>query len=124
MKAQIESGFYKDLITDDESKANAYLVGGGDGFMLDAMKRKYDFSRSPEDNKLFFGVNCGTLGFLLNDLQGVERLPRTREEIDIVKGYIMQVEILKKDTSKEIRYAINDVVVGGNVLDYFKFFVE
>lgn len=36
----------------------------------------------------------------------------------------MQVDILKKDMQKEIKYAINDVVVGGNVLDYFKFYIN
>lgn len=36
----------------------------------------------------------------------------------------MKVEILKKDTQKKIKYALNDVVIGGNVLDYFKFYVN
>ncbi len=111
-------------ITDNIDEANAFLVGWGDGFMLDAMKKYYDFTKTPEENKLFFGVNCGTLGFLLNDIHELDKIPKTREEIDIVKWYIMQVEILKKDTQKEIKYAINDVVVGGNVLDYFKFFIN
>ncbi|MCX6825521.1 MAG: hypothetical protein NTY80_04870 [candidate division SR1 bacterium] len=108
----------------DINKANAFLVAGGDGFMLDTMKKYYDFKKSPEENKLFLGVNCGTLGFLLNDVNQWGELPKTTEEIDIIKGYIMKVEILKKDNQKEIKYAINDVVVGGNVLDYFKFFVN
>jgi hypothetical protein len=33
----------------------------------------------------------------------------------------MKVEITKSDNSKEIKYAINDVVVWWNLLDYFKF---
>ncbi|MEI6118075.1 MAG: hypothetical protein WCP92_02185 [bacterium] len=53
--------------------------------MLDAMKKYYDFTKTPEENKLFFGVNCGTLGFLLNDIHELDKIPKTREEIDIVK---------------------------------------
>ena len=33
----------------------------------------------------------------------------------------MRVEVVKQDNQREIKYAINDVVVGGNLLDYFKF---
>jgi hypothetical protein len=53
--------------------------------MLDAMKKYYDFNKTPQENKLFFGVNCGTLGFLLNDVYELEKIPKTREEIDVIK---------------------------------------
>ena len=121
IKKQIESWLYTDLITDDESKANAYLVGWWDGFMLDTVKKNYDFQKSPEENKLFFWINCWTLGFLLNDIDTLNNLPTHKDDIDIVKAHLMKVEIFKKDTKKEIKYAINDVVVGGNMLDYYKF---
>ncbi|MCX6824450.1 MAG: hypothetical protein NT085_04985 [candidate division SR1 bacterium] len=122
IEKKIQEGLYKDLnLTDNEEEANAYLVGGGDGFMLDTIKKKYDFEKLPEENKLFFGINCGTLGFLLNDVNDITTLPKTMEEIDKVKAHLMKVEILKMDAQKEIKYAINDVVIGGNLLDYFKF---
>ena len=38
------------------------IVCGGDGFMLDAIKKNYRF------NKPFFGINCGTIGFLMNEI--------------------------------------------------------
>lgn len=41
-----------------------------------------------------------------------------------MKANLMKVEIIKSDLQREIKYAINDVVVGGNVLDYFKFFID
>jgi NAD+ kinase len=121
LKKQIASGVYDNLITDDEDKANAYLVGWGDGFMLDAVKKHYDFSKTPEENKPFFWVNCGTLWFLLNDTQVLDDLPVHREDVEIVKAHLMKVEMIKTDTSKEINHAINDVVVGGKLLAYFKF---
>lgn len=124
LKQQIESWLYDTFITTDEKKANAYLVGGGDGFMLDAVKKNYNFDISPEENKLFFWINCGTLGFLLNDLSSLDGLPKTMDDIERIKVHLMKVEILKNDAQKEIKYAMNDVVIGGNMLDYFKFDVQ
>lgn len=125
LEKKIQEDLGKTLkITDNIDEANAILVGGWDGFMLDTMKKYYDFEKSPQENKLFFWVNCGTLGFLLNDVHELENIPKTTEEIDIIKWYIMKVEVLKKNTQKEIKYAINDVVIWGNVLDYFKFYIN
>ena len=39
---------------------NVIIVCGGDGFMLRAIQKFYRFS------KPFFGINCGTIGFLMN----------------------------------------------------------
>jgi len=51
----------------------------------------------------------------------LDNLPTHTEDVELVKAHLMKVEILKTDTQKEINYAINDVVVGGNMLDYYKF---
>ncbi|HBB04360.1 TPA: hypothetical protein DCZ39_05730 [Patescibacteria group bacterium] len=51
-------------------------------------------------------------------------LPTHREDIGTIKAHMMKVEIIKTDTQKEIIYAINDVVIGGNVLDYYKFHID
>lgn len=110
-------------ITDNIDEANAILVGWWDGFMLDTVKKYYDFDKSPEDNKLFFGVNCGTLWFLLNNIQ-LDDIPSNTQWLEIVKANLMKVEIIKTDTSIEIKHAINDVVVGWNMLDYFKFDID
>ena len=41
-------------------KANYIIVAGGDGFMLNSLK-KYSKFKKP-----FYGINCGTYGFLMN----------------------------------------------------------
>ena len=123
LKQQIESWLYDNLITDDEHKANAYLVGGGDGFMLDTVKKNYNFDKSPEENKLFFWINCGTLGFLLNDIS-LDTLPLHINDIDVIKAHMMQVDMVTKDGKYERRYALNDIVVWGNILDYYKFQID
>ena len=41
-------------------KADCFVVAGGDGFMLQTIKKNYKY------NKPFYGINCGTYGFLMN----------------------------------------------------------
>lgn len=123
LKQQVEERLYANLITDDEEKATAYLVAWGDGFMLDAIKKHYDFSKSPEENKVFFWINCGTLWFMLNNIS-LDEIPVHMQDIDKIKAPLMKVEIVKTDTQKEIKYALNDVVVWWNLLDYYKFHIS
>jgi NAD+ kinase len=42
------------------NKSKCIVVAGGDGFMLNALKKYYKY------NKPFYGINCGTFGFLMN----------------------------------------------------------
>ncbi len=42
------------------TKSSHVIIGGGDGFMLHNLKRLYKY------NLPFYGINCGTYGFLLN----------------------------------------------------------
>ncbi len=42
-------------------KSSCIVVFGGDGFMLKNLKRYYKY------NKPFYGVNCGSYGFLMNN---------------------------------------------------------
>jgi len=60
----------------------------------------------------------------LNDLSDLNNLPTHTDDLEVVKAHLMKVEIFKTNAQKEIHYAINDVVVGGNMLDYYKFQVN
>ena len=40
--------------------SDVIVVAGGDGFMLKTIKKLYEYK------KPFYGVNCGSVGFLLN----------------------------------------------------------
>lgn len=42
------------------NKCNIIVVAGGDGFMLKVLKKYYNI------RKPFYGINCGTIGFLMN----------------------------------------------------------
>ena len=41
-------------------KANVIIIAGGDGLMLATIKKYFKY------NKPFYGINCGSIGFLMN----------------------------------------------------------
>ena len=112
---KIKSWFFKNIVSDID-KANAILVGWWDGFMIHTIKKYFD------NGKLFFGLNCGTLWFLLNDF-GSE-LPKKKQDIDIVRWHCVKVEVFTNWGKKYNLYAVNDIVIGWNILDYFSFDIQ
>ena len=50
------------------SKSNLIIVIGGDGFMLQTLKKFYKFK------KLFYGINSGNYGFLMNKFSPINTI--------------------------------------------------
>ena len=106
------------IVTDNEKEATAYLVASGDGGMTKAARGKCD------KGKILFGVNCGTLGFLMNQVDSVERIPRFMDELNTV-----EVNLLKGtfhfSSGKSVTYlAFNDIFCGGNIADFITFNIK
>ena len=60
-KAQaLKKRFLKKYHHSSLRQAKVIVVGGGDGFMLHTLKKFAKYK------KPFFGINCGTFGFLMN----------------------------------------------------------
>ena len=57
---KIKNFLIKKIQTTSLKKSNIIIVLGGDGFMLQTLKKLYKFK------KPFYGINCGTYGFLMN----------------------------------------------------------
>jgi len=57
---KIKSFLIKKIKTISQIKSNLIIVIGGDGFMLQTLKRNKNLSRS------FYGINSGSYGFLMN----------------------------------------------------------
>ena len=57
---KIKSFLDKKIQTTTLKKSNIIIVLGGDGFMLQTLKRLYKFK------KPFYGINSGNYGFLMN----------------------------------------------------------
>ncbi len=83
------------------NKANVIVVAGGDGFMLRTLKKNLKFK------KPFYGINCGTYGFLMNKYSSKNLL---RQISKAKKITINPLEVLAK-TKKNIKklIAINEV---------------
>ena len=83
-------------------KSNIIIVCGGDGFMLKAIKKFYKYT------KPFFGINCGTIGFLMNQNANINL------KKDVLNSKQIEVNpiIAKVKTYKNKKYsllAINEV---------------
>ena len=85
-------------------KSKVIVVIGGDGFMLQALKKYYKFK------KPFYGINAGSYGFLMNKFLK----EKTHKNLSIAKSVkinplIMTVTNKKKQVKKSI--AINEVSI-------------
>lgn len=106
------------LATDEEDKANVYLVVGGDGKFMKSVREKHD------QGKLFFGINRGTMGFLLNPITEINEIPISLDQIQIIGAKLMRVTFFKKDGSSFDFLAFNDAFCGGNVADHITFSIS
>tara|TARA_Y100000748_G_C15118332_1_gene341209 strand:- start:37 stop:276 length:240 start_codon:yes stop_codon:yes gene_type:complete len=57
---KIKNFLYKKLKNYSISKSNLIIVIGGDGFMLESLKKYNKYK------KAFYGINSGNYGFLMN----------------------------------------------------------
>ena len=64
---KIKNDLKKILKKDPIKRKNIVIVIGGDGFMLETLKK------NKETNKLFYGINSGNYGFLMNKFSKKKR---------------------------------------------------
>ncbi len=84
------------------SKSDCIVVVGGDGFMLQAIKKFTRFQ------KPFYGINCGTFGFLMNKYKSKNLYKKIK---NAKKTFINPLNIIvstSKNTKKRLM-AINEV---------------
>ncbi|MEM9571977.1 MAG: NAD kinase [Pseudomonadota bacterium] len=86
----------------EEDKADVIVALGGDGAMLDAMRRRF------EDHKPVYGMNRGTVGFLMNEYDEDDLVARIdRAERATVNPLRMTVTDVHDQTYD--RLAINEI---------------
>ena len=93
---------YKKYKNFSPKKSNTIVVIGGDGFMLETLKKYQKF------NKPFYGINKGTFGFLMNkyDISNLFKKIKKSKQI-LVSPLSVKVTTKKNTTKKAI--AINEV---------------
>ena len=85
-------------------KSNIIIVVGGDGFMLQTLKRLYKFK------KLFYGINSGNYGFLMNKLSNKNFLKNLKNARNI-KIHPLQMSVKTKNNQLKKSIAINEVSI-------------
>ncbi len=84
------------------NKSDLIVVGGGDGFMLKTIKNLYKFK------KPFYGINCGSVGFLLNRYT-TKKISEKINRSKISTIYPLQVQTIDKKRKKNSFLAVNEL---------------
>ena len=85
------------------NKSDVVIVIGGDGFMLDILKKYQKY------NLPFYGINTGNRGFLLNSYQSTDIISRIRKS-NKVSLYPLEAKIKTRNEVKKI-VAVNEVSI-------------
>ena len=94
--------FFKKYKNYAPKKSNVIVVIGGDGFMLQSLK-KYQKYKKP-----FFGMNKGTFGFLMNKFK-TKNILRSISKAKLVSVSALQMHSISKNNIKRSAIAINEV---------------
>jgi len=100
----IKNILLKKISSNDFQNKNLTIVIGGDGFMLQTLKR------NKNSNKLFYGINSGNYGFLMNKFSSKDII-KNLLKVNMVS--ISPLEMIVKNKNNQIKksIAINEVSV-------------
>ncbi|GGY52569.1 NAD kinase [Parvularcula lutaonensis] len=87
----------------ERGEAKVIVALGGDGTMLDVLRD------TMEHNVPVYGINCGTVGFLMNPLGDIADLPRRIATADKATINPLYMEARDKDGKVHTAHAINEV---------------
>ena len=85
-------------------KSNIIIVLGGDGFMLQTLKKLYKFK------KPFYGINSGNYGFLMNKFSNKNFLKNLKNARNI-KIHPLQMSVKTKNNQLKKSIAINEISI-------------
>ena len=85
-------------------KSNIIIVLGGDGFMLQTLKKFYKFK------KPFYGINSGNYGFLMNKFSN-KNIIKNLNTSNSIKIYPLQMTVTNKNNQTKKSIAINEVSI-------------
>ena len=101
---KIRSFLTKKIRTTTLKKSNIIIVLGGDGFMLQTLKKLYKF------RKPFYGINTGNYGFLMNKFSN-ENIIKNLNISNSIKIYPLQMTVINKNNHTKKSIAINEVSI-------------
>ena len=101
---QIKLQLQKKLNTNKISKPNTVIVIGGDGFMLQTLKK------NQKSKKIFYGINSGNYGFLMNKFSS-KTIIKNLSKANMISISPLQM-IVKNNKNQTRQYlAINEVSI-------------
>jgi|TARA_B110000027_G_scaffold129625_1_gene151395 NAD+ kinase len=101
---KIKNFLSKKLVTTNIKNSNIIIVLGGDGFMLQTLKKFYKFK------KLFYGINSGNYGFLMNKYSNKNFVTNLKTAHSI-RIYPLQMSVKTKTDRIKKSIAINEVSI-------------
>jgi len=101
---KIKSFLNRKIQTTTLKKSNIIIVLGGDGFMLQTLKRLYKFK------KPFYGINSGNYGFLMNKFSNKNFLKNLKLSKNI-KIHPLQMTVKTKVDDIKQSIAVNEVSI-------------
>ena len=101
---KIKSLLIKKVNTTTLKKSNIIIVLGGDGFMLQTLKKLHKFK------KPFYGINSGNYGFLMNKFSN-ENINKNLNISKSIKIYPLQMIVTNKNNQIKKSIAINEVSI-------------
>ena len=101
---KIRSILLKKIETVSLKKSNIIIVLGGDGFMLQTLKKLYKFK------KPFYGINSGNYGFLMNRFSNVNFI-KNLKTLNNIKIHPLQMVVRNKNNQIKKSIAINEVSI-------------
>ena len=94
--------FFKKYKNFSPKKCNIIVVAGGDGFMLRVLKKYYKMK------KLFYGINCGTIGFLMNKFNR-SNLKKIIKKTKMFSINPLEIDIINSNGKKFRTLAVNEI---------------
>jgi len=101
---KIKSSLIKNINITSLRKANIIVVLGGDGFMLQTLKKLYKYK------KPFYGINSGNYGFLMNKFSN-ENFLKNLKSSHSVKINPLQMSVKTKGDIIKKSIAVNEVSI-------------
>ena len=102
--SKIKNLLVKRLNQDQYKKENLIIVIGGDGFMLQTLKK------NKNSNKYFYGINSGNYGFLMNKFSS-KNIIKNLNKANLVSISPLEMIVKNKNNLTKKSIAINEVSV-------------
>jgi len=101
-RSRILQKFLKKYKNYSPKKCDVIVVAGGDGFMLRALKKYYKMK------KPFYGINCGTVGFLMNKFENIA-LDKKIKKTKIFSINPLEIKVLNSKGKRFKMLAVNEI---------------